>query len=83
MNNHLSLKCSDKVVDVCSLGGGDNFLVGCFKSAVTDIFHNCSVVKPCILQDHSECFTQTASVEITDIVTVNLDCAVVYVIKTH
>ena len=61
----------------------DHLFIGCIQSSVTDIFHNGSGEQPGILQHHSKHLTEITAVEITDIMTVNLDTSAVYIIETH
>ena len=61
----------------------DHFLIRCVKPAVPDIFHDCSLEQPGILQYHSECITQFPAVEILDIMSIKTDCSAVYIIETH
>ena len=61
----------------------DHLFIGCIQSSVPDIFHNGSGEQPGILQYHSKHLTEITAVEITDIMTVNLDTSAVYIIETH
>ena len=61
----------------------DDFLVRRIQSSISDIFHDRSGKQPRILEHHSEHLAQLATVEVTHIVTINQNTALVYIIITH
>jgi len=85
IQNHLiaARLLHDKVVDMSRFCSCDHLFIGCIQSSVPDIFHNGSGEQPGILQYHSKHLTEITAVEITDIMTVNLDTSAVYIIETH
>ena len=76
-------QCLDKPVCMGCFCRLHHFLVRGIQSAVTDIFHNCPLEKPCILQHHAKALPQFASVELPYIVPVHLNLTAVHIIEAH
>ena len=73
----------DEVVDMCCFCCCDHFFIRCIQSAITDVFHDRSGEQPGILEHHTEHLVKFASVEVSDIVSVYLDCTLIHIIETH
>ena len=71
------------MVGPCGFCCCDDFFICRIESAVADVFHDGSLEQPRILQDHTEGIAQLSAVEVFDVVSIDLDCPAVDIIKTH
>ena len=66
----------------CLCRCNDLFICG-IQTAIADIFHNCSVEQPGILQDHTKQLTQLTSVKVLDVMTIDQDLSGIDIIEPH
>ena len=71
------------MMNVSCLRCGDDFLAGCLRASVGDVFINGSVEQPGILQDHRIGGTQTLSCDIRGAESVHKDLTAVNIVETH
>ena len=76
-------KCLHKLMHMSCLGCLDHFFIRCIQFSVFDIVPDTSIEQPGILQHHSEHLTQFTSVEIPDVMSVDLDGTAVHIVEPH
>ena len=66
-------QCLYEAVYVCGFGGFYDFFVGGIEFSVFDVIFDASAEEPGVLKYHSEHLSEFASVEVSDIVSVDFD----------
>src|SRR5699024_6704424 len=72
-----------KTVYMCCLCRLNYFLICGVKSSVTQVLHDRSMEKPRVLKHHAEHLSQVVPVEVSDIVSVDLNRTAVHIVETH
>ena len=78
-----SRKCLDETMHMCRLRCLNHFFLCRIQFSITDIVTDRTMEQPGILQNHSEHFTEFTSIEVPDIMSVNLDRTSIHIIETH
>ena len=77
------LKGADEVIYVGIVCRLDDFFIRCIRFTVTDVFHDCTGMQPCILQYHAKAVSQFMPGNILCVDAVNIDVTTVELIEAH
>ena len=75
-------KSLNKIVGISRFGGAFHFLFRDSVAAVPDVFADCRTEKDGLLSDHSNLFPQPAQVEFLDIVSVDGDGSLKWIVES-